>query len=541
LGSTYYVEVWVQDLLAPGVGISGGYVDVGYTTAIVDALSVVHQDFDLLADGVIDDPSGIVDDLGGGTLADGLGVAPQWARLAYVQVQATGLGEATFGLSPGGLQFGRYNAGSVDWSLVDLGTPLAVEQIGRTQIDITIVDTPSAVGGNGEVASLPASRDWVHEWMPFWVEIWVSTPDTTTLGVAQAAVDLQYDTSYLTATDIQYGPAFTLNQTGTIDDGLGVVSEVGGATALTDVGDDAFVLLARVRFASTGSDQVPVDEVGRSIGPYDMQLVLANGQTQLVGAGAAVPELAPTPATELWAVMYDIDDNNLIDFGDLSFFAPAFGQPVGTPASEPPYAWWADFDKSGLVDFGDLSFFAPNFGKTRATGQDTLFPPNFPAGWGETANGSEGEAPVGDAAVGAAAGGVVGAAGLPDSPAPRPQVSTALAAPAAGASLRAFAPAWDSEDASALLAPAGHTGLQSAAELVFPQIDSDPVARGRRTRTPVFTRIARVPDASAHPGLGRWTPLEDDLSLLADRRSDKSQIAAGELVDAVLAVAGEWL
>ncbi len=197
-------------------------------------------------------------------------------------------------------------------------------------------------------------------------------------------MDLQYNTAYLTATEIQYGPAFTQDLTGTIDDSLGRVTAIGGATALTDVGDDAYVLLARVRFASTGSDQVPVDEVGRNIGPYDMQLALANGQTQLVGGGAAVPELAPPPATELWAVMYDIDDNNLIDFGDLSYFAPAFGRTVGDAGSEPPYAWWADFDKSGLVDFGDLSFFAPELREGPGGGAGDCVSAQLPGrlGWG---------------------------------------------------------------------------------------------------------------------------------------------------------------
>jgi len=381
LGNTYYVEVWVQDLLAPGVGISGGKVNVDYTTAVVDAVAVVNQDFDLLPDGTIDDPNGVVEDLGGGTLQSGLGVAPQWARLGYVEVLCTGLGEATFDLSPGSAQFGRFGAGNVDWSLVDLGAPIAVDQIGGTRIDMTLVETPSATAGNGEIATLPANEAWVHEWAPFWVEIWVSTPDTTTLAIAQAAVDLQYDTSYLTATEIQYGPAFTQNLTGTIDDTQGRVTAIGGTTQLTDVGDDAYVLLARVRFASTGSDQVPVDEAGRNIGPYDMQLALSSGQTQLVGAGATTPDLGSPPATELWAVVYDIDDNNQVDFGDLSFFAPAFGRPVGSAGSEPPYTWWADFDKTNLVDFGDLSFFAPNFSKSRASGQPITFPLGFPAGW----------------------------------------------------------------------------------------------------------------------------------------------------------------
>jgi hypothetical protein len=38
-GSTYYVEVWVQDRVAPGVGITGGYVDVSYTTDVADAVA----------------------------------------------------------------------------------------------------------------------------------------------------------------------------------------------------------------------------------------------------------------------------------------------------------------------------------------------------------------------------------------------------------------------------------------------------------------------------------------------------------------------
>jgi hypothetical protein len=103
------------------------------------------------------------------------------------------------------------------------------------------------------------------------------------VGIAEAMVDLQYPTDYLTAQEIVYGPAFTLDQTGTITDGTGVVSGIGGRTSLTDVGDDSYVLLARVRFASTGDDHVPVDEVGRNIGPHDMQMALADGQSRLAG------------------------------------------------------------------------------------------------------------------------------------------------------------------------------------------------------------------------------------------------------------------
>jgi hypothetical protein len=274
------------------------------------------------------------------------------------------------------------------------GNDVVLEVINGTRIDMTIVIQPSETDGRGEVAALPLSADWVHEWQSFWVEIWVSIPATTTRGVAEAMVDLQYRTDYLTAQEIVYGPAFTSFQTGQIDDSQGIVRQLGARTAWEDVGDDRYVLLARVRFASTGDDQVALDEARRDIGPYDMQMALAGEQIVLTGGGVAESTLGESPRTELWAMVYDIDDNHLIDFGDFSFFAAAFGRTVGS-VDEPPFVWWADFDKSGAVDFGDLAFFAPHFRTSRSAvqaGDRTLvFPPNFPEAWAAGTGGGEGE------------------------------------------------------------------------------------------------------------------------------------------------------
>jgi hypothetical protein len=254
------------------------------------------------------------------------------------------------------------------------------------QIQMTIVRQPTQTDHDGVVASVPDNADWVHEWESFWVELWLSTSDATPAAVAAATVDLHYASDLVTAQEIIHGPAFPLDATGTIDDAEGRVGEIGGRTELNGAGQEGYVLLSRVRFASTGADRVPVDPAGRTIGPYDMRATLANGRTVLVGGGSSASQLGESPRTKLWAVVYDIDDNGWIDFGDLAFFAPAFGREVGQPDSEPPFTWWADFDKSGLVDYGDLSFFAAAFGKSRGgvqSGREAIvFPPNFPASWG---------------------------------------------------------------------------------------------------------------------------------------------------------------
>lgn len=129
-GSTYFVEIWVQDRVEPGAGISGGTVDVNFVTSLVQAQALVNLDFNLFSSGTIDAADGVVRNLGGGLLQSGLGIAPQWARLAYVEILAASSGEAAFQVSPGAVQFSRFGQGNVAWHLLDLGSPITVQQIG---------------------------------------------------------------------------------------------------------------------------------------------------------------------------------------------------------------------------------------------------------------------------------------------------------------------------------------------------------------------------------------------------------------------------
>jgi hypothetical protein len=413
-------------------------------------------------------------------------------------------GVSTAGWEPG-IQtlFARAQDNRDTWSDAAVIT-VVVDQMVGTRIETTIVREPSATDVKGQVAALPASADWVHEWQSFWVEIWVSTPDASSVGIAQAMVDLQYHTGYLTAQEIVYGPAFTLDQTGTINDGAGLVSGIGGRTTLTDVGDDGYVLLARVRFASTGDDQVPVDELGRKIGPYNMQMALVGGQSRLAGGQSALPVLGATPNTELWAVVYDIDGNHQIDFGDFSYFAAAFGKTVGEPDSQPPYVWWADFDKSGRVDFGDLAFFAPNFGKTRSnvqSGAQTLvLPSNFPNAWSAGSGGGEGE---GEGTAGAEM---------------HEQPATVLSArvPAVADAMFAQLGIAEEQRVPPWLRPPIATAGHGSRLLEASQPPESSITLHSRSEASVA-----APAERPHHWFEHWEPLEDLLSVLVDEPHDR--------------------
>ncbi|MEE8451143.1 MAG: carboxypeptidase-like regulatory domain-containing protein, partial [Thermoguttaceae bacterium] len=115
------------------------------------------------------------------------------------------------------------------------------------RLDVTLVHQPTSTLPNGEVDALPVSEESIDEWDSFWIEIWVSTPDTVDVPIVSATVDLTYNTDYFTATSIEYGPGLDLLQIGTIDDGAGVVDDLGARTLAIDVGDDQHALLARVR------------------------------------------------------------------------------------------------------------------------------------------------------------------------------------------------------------------------------------------------------------------------------------------------------
>ncbi|HBO44388.1 MAG TPA: hypothetical protein DD670_10740 [Planctomycetaceae bacterium] len=256
---------------------------------------------------------------------------------------------------------------------------------GVLKIDIFLVRDASSFDslGTGERSTLPTNAEWIDEWDSFWVEVWVGTPDTDDIGVSSVQLDLIYSTVCFTATEIEYGAGFDALRTGMIDDEVGIVDDLGAATLSTDVGDDRYALLARVRFESKSGDLgVPLGADNKYVTPVANGFGRSDARGALVGSAPARVELGDLPATELWPVMYDLDDNGRVGPGDLSYFAAAYGKPAGAPGVT--YSRVCDFDGNGVIGPGDLSYFAAAYSRKHTDADMQSYPGNFPSAWRQT-------------------------------------------------------------------------------------------------------------------------------------------------------------
>ena len=100
-GSAFFVEVWAQTTHPNG--FTSVSLDMAFDSTLATGVSVTHTElFSELQNGTIDDPGGLVDDLSGshlGSCTDEVGVSPNWARVAFIEMSA--LGEGTLLLESG--------------------------------------------------------------------------------------------------------------------------------------------------------------------------------------------------------------------------------------------------------------------------------------------------------------------------------------------------------------------------------------------------------------------------------------------------------
>ncbi|MBN2291402.1 MAG: hypothetical protein JXM70_03190 [Pirellulales bacterium] len=224
------------------------------------------------------------------------------------------------------------------------------------ELNVTLVKTPTATYASGQVDELPQSEVQIDEWDSFWVEIWADGPES---GDVSVALNLGYDAACFTAMDIEYGPAFDQDRTGTIDNASGTVEGLGATVSWNNLDGDRPVLMARVLFEPTDAGAgVPLVVDGNYPQPIDNGIVVTNVQASL---SAAVDEM---PATTIMPVAYDLDDDGQVSLGDLAFFSSVYGENIAESTN--PYAALADFDQDGVVGLGDLAFFASAYQQSQA-------------------------------------------------------------------------------------------------------------------------------------------------------------------------------
>jgi hypothetical protein len=146
VGSSYYVEIWVQQTVG-SEGIVGGYVDVLFTPHdLVSYLGLDHgRIYTFFPGGEFQTPD-LIDDIGGATFDSQIAVAPDWARFGVIQMDAAAAGEVTYSLEQGGQKFSLASLGNVEWEQVDLTDTAVVEQVTAAPTSLivrSLVPTPS--------------------------------------------------------------------------------------------------------------------------------------------------------------------------------------------------------------------------------------------------------------------------------------------------------------------------------------------------------------------------------------------------------------
>lgn len=256
-----------------------------------------------------------------------------------------------------------------------------VSDVHYETVSLRVVNVPTATDENGEVALLPDSLDWISEWASYWVELWVSTEDPVSQGIAAVSLGLSYQTDFTTATQIEYGPAFTLNQTGMIDDPSGQIQNLSATADTADLGANGPLLFARIKFESLADDQVLLNLAGQSIGPHDLGFGLLNSQLSLGSERVNDAPVIDSLGADIWANPYDLNDDDAINFRDLILFVSVYNTVPAESGSD--YGWFSDFNQNHRVDFRDLILLASNYGRRKEDHSAINYPDNYPSDWNQ--------------------------------------------------------------------------------------------------------------------------------------------------------------
>jgi len=247
------------------------------------------------------------------------------------------------------------------------------------QTELRIAHVATAANGNDEVSALPPNASFLDEWDEFFLEVWGKVTETDS-GLDAAHIEIPYQSNFFIVDTVAFGSSFNGNSSSSVDDtpDNGRIT-LDLQTARTNAGVDNFVLFARISLSV--QVELPNNLLNAYVSPtIDNRFDAENITATISGGGAATPLDVTNLTTEIWPVLYDLDDDGSIGFGDL----PALAAVFGATTTNTPSAFRADFDRGGSVGFGDIALFASNLGRAISSTGEQTYAATFPADWRST-------------------------------------------------------------------------------------------------------------------------------------------------------------
>ena len=267
---------------------------------------------------------------------------------------------------------------NTDKSGAEIGTvTLVFRDYSSTIISTEIVDINTLTTGR---------LSYIDEWSNFWVEIWANTGTTAGISSFTTSLTFNADIFEVRSGKIEYGTGVTAGNP-VINNSAGTITLSGTVTG--SKGANTNTLLARVAFMPSNGSGIALNYLTNTqyVTPMANGFALDTTKSTLTTSTSATgqPQSAMLGTVPLFPVIYDLNDDGVVDTLDFTQFARAFLAGSFTASTAPPFIRLCDYTLDGKIDNFDFTWFALNFAngvskeksRTDPTSTSVRYPNNF--------------------------------------------------------------------------------------------------------------------------------------------------------------------